>query len=208
MKENLRTSHFADGEAVVYVEGNYIWPNELDYEVKSYCYYDYDTANASLYGYLYNWPAAMNNDSSCNSNPGTVRGICPVGWHLPSDSEWEQIEYYLANTGSNYDGSFGGGRAKIAKALAADSLWNTSSNTGAVGNNQNLNNSTGFSGLPGGYRGDGAGFSSKNNLATWWTSTKRNDYQVYSRMLGYSQPFVYKYHDSRYQGLYVRCVKD
>ena len=47
------------------------------------------------YGLLYTWAAAMNGASSSNSNPSNVRGVCPEGWHIPSDKEWKKLEKYF-----------------------------------------------------------------------------------------------------------------
>jgi uncharacterized protein (TIGR02145 family) len=68
---------------------------------EAYCYvYGYDgtsisaakaTENYATYGVLYNWTAAMNGAESSDANPSGVQGICPDGWHLPSDAEWKQL---------------------------------------------------------------------------------------------------------------------
>jgi PKD repeat protein len=66
-----------------------------------YDYYDYNTdeakalSNYSTYGVLYNWTAAMNGSSASSANPSGVQGICPEGWHLPSDDEWFDLIFYV-----------------------------------------------------------------------------------------------------------------
>ncbi len=73
-------------------------------ETVAYRYYpNGDEANVNIYGYLYNWPAAMNGANDSESNPSGVQGICPDGWHLPSKSEWEQLEVALG--GENIAGA-------------------------------------------------------------------------------------------------------
>jgi hypothetical protein len=52
------------------------------------------TANYNTYGVLYNWPAAMNGTASSTTNPSGVQGVCPDGWHLPSDAEWTELTDY------------------------------------------------------------------------------------------------------------------
>ena len=82
----------------------------------------------------------MNGASSSNANPSGVQGICPVGWHVPSDAEWTQLEtYVMSQTDYQCSGSY------IAKALASKAGWNTNGTTCAVGNIPDDNNKTGFS---------------------------------------------------------------
>lgn len=79
------------------------------------------------YGVLYNWAAAMAGSEGGDSSQGNVRGICPEGWHLPSDAEWEQLETYLAYNGYRYANVIGGTvRDKIAIALASVTGWSSS----------------------------------------------------------------------------------
>lgn len=67
--------------------------NEDDYsETEPFRYYpNGDKSNVEKYGYLYNWPAAMDGANSSDANPSHVQGICPVGWHLPSNYEWNEL---------------------------------------------------------------------------------------------------------------------
>jgi uncharacterized protein (TIGR02145 family) len=124
----------------------------------------------NTYGVLYNWPAVMAGQEGSNSNPSGVRGICPEGWHIPSMAEWEQLENYLIANGYNYDGTTTGN--KIAKSLAAQTNWDARSITGVPGNDMGSNNTSGFNGLPSGYRGASGGFSNIGFQAHWWTSTQ------------------------------------
>ncbi|HOR60830.1 MAG TPA: FISUMP domain-containing protein, partial [Bacteroidales bacterium] len=78
------------------------------------------TENYATYGVLYNWTAAMAGAGSSNFNPSEVQGICPPGWHLPSDAEWQQLEMYLgmsetdANSTNLLRGTDEGGKLKEA----------------------------------------------------------------------------------------------
>ncbi|TSA38766.1 MAG: T9SS C-terminal target domain-containing protein [Porphyromonadaceae bacterium] len=102
-----------------------------------YDYYGSNTAEAkslpkyTTYGVLYNWLAAMDGDSSSTAVPSGVQGICPSGWHLPSDDEWTNLTDYL--------GATAGGKMKET----GTGHW-LSPNTGAT-------NASGFTALPGGY---------------------------------------------------------
>ena len=77
MEENLKSTHYPDGTAVVYYD------------------YDHDPNNSLIYGRLYAWSPAMNGASSSNTNPSNVQGVCPNGWHLPSKAEWQQLAGFL-----------------------------------------------------------------------------------------------------------------
>jgi uncharacterized protein (TIGR02145 family) len=152
------------------------------------------TDNYSTYGVLYNWPAALT--------------ACPTGWHLPNDSEWTQLENYLADNGYNYDETIGGGRNRIAKSMAATSLWNTSSVTGAIGNNLSANNSSGFSALPGGYRDDDGYFNVIGYLSDWWSSTEGSTNLAWTRSMSYNASDVYQSYFYKDYGFSIRCVRD
>jgi clan AA aspartic protease (TIGR02281 family) len=170
-----------------------------------------NTNNYKTYGVLYNWTAAMANSTSSSTNPSRVKGVCPTDWHLPSDAEWEQLEKYLSNNGYNYDGSIGydeNPSSKIAKAMAATTHWGTSSNTGDVGNNLQLNNSSGFTALPGGYRNIVGNFSFIGNYGFWWSATENLTNYAWRRDMNYNYCNVSRYNVSKLLGFSVRCVRD
>jgi uncharacterized protein (TIGR02145 family) len=170
-------------------------------------------ANCQTYGVLYNWSAAMNGAASSDANPSGVQGICPDGWHLPSDAEWTELETYLANNGYNYDGSTGSDdvRAKIAKSMATNSGWNTDSSTGTIGNTDypEYRNKSGFSALPGGHRDSSGAFYGVGNIGGWWSSTHLlyTNFACY-RGLSYLFSLVDWYWFGRNAGFSVRCVQN
>ena len=142
MKENLRTTHFADGTAIAL--GGLSPSTTTPYR---YCPRGHDS-EVPKFGHLYNWAAAMHGAVSSEANPSGVQGICPTGWHLPSDAEWQQLNGYVS---SHNEYSCGGDSFNIAKALASTKHWVFSYSECAVGNNPKDNNATGFSALPAGY---------------------------------------------------------
>ncbi len=162
------------------------------------------TTNYSTYGVLYNWPAAMAGSVSSNANPSGVEGVCPTGWHLPSNAEWTELKNYLIANGYNWDGSTSGD--KTGKSLAATSGWQLSSNEGAVGNDQQSNNSTGFTALPGGYRGNGGSFRGIGSFGYWWSAKKHSVASAISYSMHYSD-LNWNSHGQEY-GFSVRCVRD
>ena len=84
----------------------------------------------------------MHGASSSNTNPSNVQGICPTGWHLPSESEWNQLIHYVNSVPAYL---YGGDTANNAKALAATTGWDNHNNGDDIcspNQNQNLNNAT------------------------------------------------------------------
>ena len=195
MAENLRTTRYADGTPIpLGTEASF---------TTAYRYYpDDNSANVSDYGYLYNWAAVMNGSASSEANPSGVQGICPDGWHVPSDAEWDELENYVSSQNQyvcndiNY----------IAKALASEVGWNSSTDNCDVGNNPIANNATGFSARPAGYY-NGFYFSFGAN-AIFWSTTQNNSDDAYFRALNYNHADVYRYYDTKYVGYSVRCVRD
>jgi len=87
MAENLKVTHYSDGTEIQLVEDKSAWET-LSHTDKAYCYYNNISSNGKTYGALYTWAAVMNGAGSSNTNPGRVQGVCPDGWHLPSDAKW------------------------------------------------------------------------------------------------------------------------
>ena len=165
MKENLRSTHFPNGTAIQVASNptGYFSSNEARYS---------SVAGLFTYGRLYNWAAVKHGSISSQANPSGVQGICPNGWHVPSDAEWDELENYVSSHPSQY---FSGGCSSVAKALASTTNW-SSSGTGSclVGNNTNSNNTTGFNALPAGYyynSDDGGSPSTSNTISSYYSSS-------------------------------------
>jgi uncharacterized protein (TIGR02145 family) len=204
MRENLKTTKYADNTLI---------------EVPIYPHASTTTAyrkspngkhsNAPTYGYLYNWRAVMHNSSSSTSNPSGVQGVCPTGWHVPSDAEWTQLTEYVKSQ-SLYCGN---STFSVAKALAAVQDWYNSTDTCAVGNNPNENNVTGFWALPAGsyYSDDGYYSSSYYSFATdacFWSATEGSSSSAYNRCLYYNDKNINRSNESKCNYFSVRCLRD
>lgn len=87
MLENLNVSVFKNGVAIPEVKDNAAWEKAGDNHQPAWCYYDSDPKNGAKYGKLYNWYAAID-----------TNGLCPTGWHVPSDAEWDILVTYLGGT--------------------------------------------------------------------------------------------------------------
>jgi uncharacterized protein (TIGR02145 family) len=211
MAENLRTTHYADGTPIPGANSIAEW-DALTTTSQAYCWYDDDsTRHAGIYGALYTWAGAMNGAASSAASPSGIQGVCPAGWHLPSDDEWLTLVSYLIANGYNYDGTSTGN--KIGKAVAASTNWQVSADTGTVGNTDypGYRNKTGLSTPPGGYRDQWGACFFLGAECHFWSAT---DYSTLASlvhsMFYYSRDFFTLPPSCYYKenGFSVRCVKD
>ena len=190
--ENACHTTYRDGTPIPQVTDPEDWAN---LNTGAWCYLNNDPNK----GVLYNWFAVKD-----------PRGLAPLGWHVPSDAEWTTLEEHLIANGYNYDGTTTGN--KIAKSMASTTGWNSSTTAGAIGNDQSLNNSSGFNAFPCGFREYGS-FNDEDLRAAFWSSSQPYVGFAYSlaahcRFLFYdgsnlSEDFAYKGN-----GLSVRFVRD
>lgn len=171
-------------------------------------YYDNLESNVPLgdRGLLYNWPGAMDTTGHIDESFTNRRGICPQGWHVPSDQEWTKLVSYVSSQGNYYcDDNIW----FVAKALASTNYWSDSGVICAPSNNPSENNATGFSIVPtdwwvGYYMAD------YPYMTLFWSSTlyPYNGNIVLGRRLeGDSECLWY---DAGYSmsGFSVRCLRD
>lgn len=167
------------------------------------------TLNYSDYGVLYNWAAALAGSSPSNSIPSGVQGICPQGWHLPSEAEWNILSQYLVDNGYSYITLTN----QIAKSMAATEKWKTyAAESGVPGYDLPSNNKSGFTGLPAGVRSTYNKFQVIGEKCYWWTSEGSfllGDPSLgHSMTLSYDSPILYRSVDDSRWGFSIRCVKD
>jgi uncharacterized protein (TIGR02145 family) len=178
----------------------------LDYTVAGSKCYNNNPDNCDKYGQLYDWATAMNLPSSCNSSTcsGQIqsphRGICPSGWHIPSNADWDKLYRYAdgtSGTSSPYDSPTAG------KHLKAQSGWNPYSGI------ENLD-TYGFSALPGGGVGSDGSFYYVGKYGFWWSASEYENKSNYA----YSRSMYYHVDDASRDINYksnlfsVRCLKD
>ena len=195
MRENLKSTKYADGTPVALGVSS---SSTIPYRKYPYN----DSTYVSTYGYLYNWPAVMRTAVSSDGTPSGVQGICPSGWHLPSDAEWTQLADYVSSQSEYLCGS-GGNR--IAKALAAATEWREGWNYCAVGSNVNENNATGFGAMPAGNGSSGYGED-----ACFWSSTEASEGYVWIRDLDHHLATFdrTKSTSHKYNHYSVRCLRN
>jgi uncharacterized protein (TIGR02145 family) len=198
LKENLKTTHYSDGAEIL--DGTSAGDISGNYTSKYYFDYENHPTNTVIYGKLYTWAAVMNREASSNSNPGIVQGVCPIGWHIPSDAEWNSMEKYLDITVDStlYAGWSG---TDIGNKLKESGIIHWLS-----GNNGN--NSSNFTGLPGGSRYPDGSFDNLNANGTWWTSAAYNSSSAWYRELYYGNANILRDNINKSFGLSVRCVMD
>lgn len=192
MKENLRTTHYADGTSA-----NYFVPNN-------------DTSNVPTYGLLYKWSDVMNGVGSSNSSPSGVQGICPDGWHVPSKAEWETSRdyikhqpYYFCDYSIYNDFS-----PVIAKALCDTIGWlDCTTDECAPGYQPHHNNISGFSIPPAGFYFFGS-YQFFGMKTCFWTSTNYDSYDSYCIGLEYSSNHMDTDLQRNAMGFSVRCVRN
>jgi uncharacterized protein (TIGR02145 family) len=174
MSENLKTSRYNNGDLIPIVTDNAAW-SALTTGGRSW--YANDSATyENPYGNLYNWHAAADS-----------RGLCPTGWHVPTDTEWTTLTDYL--------GSDAGTKMK-----KNDAKWLTNSGT----------NTSGFSALPGGYRNNDGSFYDVRNYAFLWSATEDDNYfnSAWYRFLYNANGDVGRIGYSKSFGASVRCLRD
>ena len=163
--------------------GTQTWLAEnLNYEAEGSVCYENNLANCAKYGRLYNWETAMK--------------VCPKGWHLPSNAEWDKLYRFVdgdKGTKSPYESE------TACKYLKAKSGWNKYGN-GTV--------NYGFSALPGGYGNSDGSFTNVGYSGYWWSASENSSDYAYTRSMSYYNDYAYwdiNYKDYLFS---VRCIKD
>ena len=166
--ENLRSDNYRSGAAI---PGNLTDDQWKTTTAGAQAVYENDPKRLSTYGRLYNWYAV--NDA---------RGLCPSGWHVPSDEEW----------------------TALTEALGGEAVAGGQMNFGGL----NDLNSDGFAALPGGFRYSNTGrFGDLGYMASWWSSASSDSY-AWSRGVGTGLSFVSRQANDVHFGFSVRCVRD
>ncbi len=174
-----------------------------DFPIK-YCY-DNDENNCEEYGALYPWGTLMNGEGSSNYVPSGIKGICPSGWHIPSDEEWNDLERYLGTEEENIYTQGLNTRGRVGHLLRSTSGWYTEEFMGYQGYD-----SFGFNVKPAGsknYWNSNDAFGGLSYHAYFWTSTAYGDASAYDR--NFDNAFnILRSGTLGRMGFSVRCVKN
>jgi uncharacterized protein (TIGR02145 family) len=181
MAENMKTTKYRDGSAIPEVPDSAGWSNLT---TGAWCNYHNDTAEAALYGHLYNWYAA-----------GDVRNLAPMGWHVSSDTEWTVLIDYLGGD------AIAGQKLKencSTRWAYIDTTWGT--------------NVAGFSARCANFRSaTGAWSLAPNNDhdCFFWTTTEFSLTSAFTNALRYCYRDVWRSgFPNKKQGASVRCIHD
>jgi len=176
LKENLKTTHYRNGISIPTLANNANWQNATS---GAACSYDNVASNSQTYGKLYNWYAV--------ADPS---GLCPTGWHVPTDGEWTTLIDFLG----------GGGMAGGAMKEIGISHW-ASPNIGAT-------NSSGFTALGAGSRNDDGTYQDFGIDGIWWTSTSGSSTWAFNRDMQNIGSGIGSSVNPKASGFSVRCVHD
>jgi uncharacterized protein (TIGR02145 family) len=208
MAENLKATMYADKTPIPLVEDSAQW-FDFTRESLGYCWYENVQTHGYVYGALYSWAAATKAFDGISTIEEGVQGVCPDGWHLPSDDEWKALEMYLGMSQEEADIPKWRGRDQGGKMKQEGLQYWNAPNSGA-------SNEIGFNASPGGYRHGSAVFKDVYKTARFWTSTQNGYGYAWYRSYGYAwyrrveydRSDVYRDFSGVYRGHSVRCVKD
>jgi uncharacterized protein (TIGR02145 family) len=177
LTENLRATKYANGENIPNILNNDDWQNAT---FGAWCYFENISEFEVPYGKLYNWLAVTDN-----------RNVCPAGWHVPTDAEWQTLITFLG--GSDFAGN------QLKEEGTAH--WSPS--------NDLASNSSGFTALPGGAKSALPGFSYPiQSLGLFWSVTPADGDNAYGYYLFDSYQSINKQEYLKQSGLTVRCLRD
>lgn len=192
MAENLKVKRYNNGDSIPFGLNHDQWNDTEEGAIAVY-------ADSFAYLYIY---APLYNGFSVDD----PRGICPVGWHVPTDLEWTKLVLLFdpfvcgGCAGSGYSNSGGGPLKTIGNLTDGSGLWR-SPNAGAT-------NSSGFNGLPGGTRHNSGFYDYLGERGIWWSSTGTSGETIWSRRLTYGGPGIARIEVYRKSGVSVRCIQD
>jgi len=191
MAENLNTSIYRNGDSIPTNLSNSEWQNTVNTHIGAWAYYNNDVSFACPYGKLYNWYACVDS-----------RQLCPSGWHVPSDIDWSiMIDFLDPLAVGGYELNVAGGQMKTTGTITEGTgLW-TSPNVAAT-------NSSGFAGIPGGYKGVQGAYILNHNLGYWMSTTENSSSNAWNRDLEYSNDDVFRDNFPKQCGFSVRCIRD
>jgi uncharacterized protein (TIGR02145 family) len=198
MAENLRTTKYRDGSDIPVVSDNTQWANNrnTDGTLPMMCWFlnDQATYTANKFGALYNW-YAINPATNGNKN------VCPTGWHVPMDAEWNVLI-------ANLDPSFNPTTSQGTQSTTAGGKMKSTGTQYWFSPNSGATNSSGWSGLPGGGRYSNGQFFDVGNGGYWWNSTEYGTFYAWGRSLSPNDGGVVRDFYDKADGFSVRCVRD
>ncbi len=196
MAENLRTSRYVNGETIVVSDGGENWANTYE---GAWIVYENDETNKLLYGKLYNWYAVQDS-----------RGICPAGWRVPADEDWQELTQYLdpETWGNNNNaGTLLKSRRQVNSPLGGE--FSTAEHPRWDAHSQRYGTDEhDFAALPAGNHTVTGGFMHKGSYGYFWSATESADAFAYASVLIHTHRGMSRSAYPKNTGLSVRCIKD
>ena len=181
MAENLSTSVYRNGDVIATGLSTSQWTNTVQ---GAWAYFQNDASKNCPFGKLYNWYSCVD-----------ARELCPTGWHVPTDADWTVLSDYLGGE------AIAGGKMKtLGMSDSATGLW-SAPNSGAT-------NSSGFSGIPGGYRMLQGPYSNLEFIGYYWSSSDFVTLSAYYRYIIYDDVDLTRATGGKGNGFSVRCLRD
>jgi uncharacterized protein (TIGR02145 family) len=200
LAENLKVTHYNNGDPIPSKLSDPVWSKLADQKTGACSVYNDNPENLKIYGNLYNW-YAVNDD----------RGICPEGFHIPTDKEWMELESYLGMTEDELKSTNTRGYGLGGQLAGNVDLWKKFNKyperNNSLGDDPNFGVS-GFLALPGGSRSfSNGGYNFLEDCGYFWSSTDNDTHSAMYRQLifyssGVSRDFYPKGH-----GFSIRCLK-
>jgi uncharacterized protein (TIGR02145 family) len=186
MAENLRTTTYANGDPIPNVTDGNAW---IQLTTGAWAHYENNASYENPYGKLYNWYAVAD-----------PRNVCPAGWHVPTDAEWNTLVGYLDPT--YYPNANGSQSVTAGGKMKSMGMQYWILNEGAT-------NESGFSGLPGGGRNlDNGNFYSLGSYGYWWSASESGAEFAWFRYLTNDDAVIGRGSIYDRYGFSVRCLRD
>ena len=183
MAENLRTTSYANGDPIPNIIDGTQWSNLT---TGAWAHYNNDNLLENTYGKLYNCHVVAD-----------FRNVCPTGWHVPYDSEWNTLINYLdPNANGGNQPNTAGGKMKST----GTQLWQFP--------NLDATNEIGFSALPGGQRWEDGAFDLLGSMGCWWSNTLEEGGVYWYRNIAHDNGGAYRSNAGPKVGNSIRCLKN
>lgn len=176
MANNLDVTEFRNGDPIFEAKTAEEWEQADENGQPAWCYFNNDAGVGAKYGKLYNWYAVKDS-----------RGLAPMGWHVPSDEEWQSLEKFI------------GGEGVAGKKLKSTGEWKEKGNG---------LDEVGFRALPGGNRGASGTFYEFGSQGGWWSSSEASSQDAWVHLMKYDDDGWTHMYFAKGRGFSVRCTKD
>ena len=195
MSENLNVEKFSNGDPILHAKTQEEWSAAARNKQPAWCYYDNDLQNSQKCGKIYNWYTLV--DPRC---------LAPKGWKVPDNEEWHKLLNFLGTLSEGRIWLNAGDQMKVE----GSEFWSpglTRIEGQFVTANSSGTNSSGFSAISGGLRGEYGNFSTIKMHGYWGSISDYNEDMAYSIQLINTSSHAFKGTGKKGDGVSVRCIK-